>query len=139
MSAPLKTLENTGQTGIFPKNSAKAYWEPLNQRQSQNPANPRQLPALRAEVIGQSVGSDANPLSCYNSSIGKTRIKMQTFRIIAKNPSHENAASKLVLAAVRFFILAVLIRFKQHSAPPYETTFLPFFSSPLSTRGCAMI
>ena len=23
------------------------------------------LPALRAEVIGQSVGSDANPLSCY--------------------------------------------------------------------------
>ena len=76
---------------------------------------------------------------CYNSSIGKTRIKMQTFRIIAKNPSHENAASKLVLAPVRFFILAVLIRFKQHSAPPYETTFLPFFSSPLSTRGCAMI
>lgn len=64
---------------------------------------------------------------------------MQTFRIIAKNPSHENVASKLVLAAVRFFILAVLIRFKQHSAPPYETTFLPFFSSPLSTRGCAMI
>ena len=55
---------------------------------------------------------------------------MQTFRIIAKNPSHENAASKLVLAAVRFFILAVLIRFKQHSAPPYETTFssLLFFA-----------
>ena len=77
--------------------------------------------------------------SCYNSSIGKTRIKMQTFRIIAKNPSHENAASKLVLAAVRFFILAVLIRFKQHSAPPYETTFLPFFSLPLSARRCAMI
>ena len=24
-----------------------------------------QLPALRAEVIGQSVGSDASPLSCY--------------------------------------------------------------------------
>lgn len=37
---------------------------------------------------------------------------MQTFRIIDENPSHENAASKLVLAAVRFFILAVLIRFK---------------------------
>ena len=55
---------------------------------------------------------------------------MQTFRIIAENPSHENAASKLVPAAVRFFILAVLIRFKQHSAPPYETTFLPFFSLP---------
>ena len=59
---------------------------------------------------------------------------MQTFRIIAKNPSHENAASKLVLAAVRFFILAVLIRFKQHSAPPYEMTFLPFFSLPLSAN-----
>lgn len=64
---------------------------------------------------------------------------MQTFRIIDENPSHENAASKLVLAAVRFFILAVLIRFKQHSAPPYETTFLPFFSLPLSARRCAMI
>ena len=64
---------------------------------------------------------------------------MQTFRIIAKNPSHENAASKFVLAAVHFFILAVLIRFKQHSAPPYETTFLPFFSLPLSARRCAMI
>ena len=63
----------------------------------------------------------------------------ETFRIIAKNPSHENAASKLVPAAVRFFILAVLIRFKQHSAPPYETTFLPFFSLPLSARRCAMI
>ena len=82
---------------------------------------------------------DTLAFSCYNSSIGKTRIKMQTFRIIAKNPSHENAASKLVLAAVRFFILAVLIRFKQHSAPPYETTFLPFFSLPLSARRCAMI
>ena len=34
---------------------------------------------------------------------------MQTFRIIDENPSHENAASKLVLAAVRFFILAVLM------------------------------
>ena len=78
-------------------------------------------------------------ISCYNSSIGKTRIKMQTFRIIDENPSHENAASKLVLAAVRFFILAVLIRFKQHSAPPYEATFLPFFSLPLSARRCAMI
>ena len=77
--------------------------------------------------------------ACYNSSIGKTRIKMQTFRIIDENPSHENAASKLVLAAVRFFILAVLIRFKQHSAPPYEATFLPFFSLPLSARRCAMI
>ena len=64
---------------------------------------------------------------------------MQIFCIIAENLSHENAASKLVLAAVRFFILAVLIRFKQHSAPPYETTFLPFFSLPLSARRCAMI
>ena len=35
---------------------------------------------------------------------------MQTFRIIAKNSSHENAASKLVLAAVRFFILARRLR-----------------------------
>ena len=29
---------------------------------------PRQLPALRAEVIGQSVGSDASPLSCTKSN-----------------------------------------------------------------------
>ena len=100
--------------------------------------HPPKLPALRAEVDGQTQKS-VRPFSCYNSSIGKTRIKMQTFRIIDENPSHENAASKLVLAAVRFFILAVLIRFKQHSAPPYETTFLPFFSLPLSARRCAMI
>lgn len=53
---------------------------------------------------------------------------MQTFRIIAKNPSHENAASKLVPAAVRFFILAVLICFKQHSALLYETAVLLFFA-----------
>ena len=35
---------------------------------------------------------------------------MQTFRIIAKNSSHENAASKLVPAAVRFFILDCIDR-----------------------------
>ena len=75
--------------------------------------------------------------SCYNSSIGKTRIKMQTFRIIAKNPSHENAASKLVSAAVRFFVLAKFVRSKQHSALLYETAVLLF--SPLSARRCAMI
>ena len=64
---------------------------------------------------------------------------MQIFCIIAENLSHKNAASKPILAAIRFFILAVLIRFKQHSAPPYETIFLPFFSLPLSARRCAMI
>ena len=66
--------------------------------------------------------------SCYNSSIGKTRIKMQTFRIIAKNPSHENAASKLVPAAVRSFVLAKFVRSKQHSALLYETAVLLFFA-----------
>ena len=60
---------------------------------------------------------------------------MQTFRIIAKNPSHENAASKLVPAAVRFFVLAKFVRSKQHSALLYETAVLLF--SPLSTRGYA--
>lgn len=44
MSAPLKTLENTGQTGTFPKNSAKVHSGPDNQRQSQNAANPRGSP-----------------------------------------------------------------------------------------------
>lgn len=82
--------------------------------------------------VGLAVG-----ISCYNSSIGKTRIKMQTFRIIAKNPSHENAASKLVPAAVRFFVLAKFVRSKQHPALLYETAVLLF--SPLSTRRCAMI
>ena len=62
---------------------------------------------------------------------------MQTFRIIAKNSSHENTASKLVPAAVRFFVLAKFVRSKQHSALLYETAVLLF--SPLSTRGYAMI
>ena len=62
---------------------------------------------------------------------------MQTFRIIAKNPSQENADSKLVLAAVRFFVLAKFVRSKQHSALLYETAVLLF--SPLSARRCAMI
>ena len=51
-----------------------------------------------------------------------------TSNLIDENSSHENAASKLVLAAVRFFILAVLIRFKQHSALLYETAVLLFFA-----------
>ena len=51
---------------------------------------------------------------------------MQTFRIIAKNPSHENAASKLVPAAVRFFVLAKFVRSKQHSALLYEAVLLFF-------------
>ena len=53
---------------------------------------------------------------------------MQTFRIIAKIPSHENAASKLVPAAVRFFVLAKFVRSKQHSALLYETAVLLFFA-----------
>ena len=119
---------------LFPKISANPLFTLAEKRRFYRP----KLPALRAEVDGLAQKS-ARLFSCYNSSIGKTRIKMQTFRIIDENPSHENAASKLVLAAVRFFILAVLIRFKQHSAPPYEATFLPFFSLPLSARRCAMI
>ena len=119
---------------LFPKISANPLFTLAETRRFYRP----KLPALRAEVDGLAQKS-ARLFSCYNSSIGKTRIKMQTFRIIDENPSHENAASKLVLAAVRFFILAVLIRFKQHSAPPYEATFLPFFSLPLSARRCAMI
>ena len=85
------------------------------------------LPALRAEVDVLAQKS-ARLFSCYNSSIGKTRIKMQTFRIIAKNPSHENAASKLVPAAVRSFVLAKFVRSKQHSALLYETAVLLFFA-----------
>lgn len=124
----------TARSWLFPKISANPLFTLAEKRRFYRP----KLPALRAEVDGLAQKS-ARLFSCYNSSIGKTRIKMQTFRIIDENPSHENAASKLVLAAVRFFILAVLIRFKQHSAPPYEATFLPFFSLPLSARRCAMI
>ena len=53
---------------------------------------------------------------------------MQTFRIIDENPSHENAAFKLIPAAVRFFVLAKIVRSKQHSAPPYESTVLLSFA-----------
>jgi len=127
-------LDFTGASRLLGNNSVIPFLTAAEKRHF----HPPKLPALRAEVDGRTQKS-VRPFSCYNSSIGKTRIKMQTFRIIVKNPSHENAASKLVLAAVRFFILAVLIRFKQHSAPPYETTFLPFFSLPLSARRCAMI
>ena len=88
---------------------------------------PPKLPALRAEVDGRTQKS-VRSFSCYNSSIGKSRIKMQTFRIIAENPSHENAASKLVPAAVRFFVLAKFVRSKQHSALLYETAVLLFFA-----------
>ena len=119
---------------LFPKISANPLFTLAEKRRFYRP----KLPALRAEVDGLAQKS-ARLFSCYNSFVGKSRIKMQTFRIIAKNPSHENAASKLVPAAVRFFVLAKFIRFKQHSAPPYETTFLPFFSLPLSARRCAMI
>ena len=127
-------LDFTGVLRLLGNNSVIPFLTAAEKRHFYPP----KLPALRAEVDGQTQKS-VRPFSCYNSSIGKTRIKMQTFRIIDENPSHENAASKLVLAAVRFFILAVLIRFKQHSAPPYEATFLPFFSLPLSARRCAMI
>ena len=53
---------------------------------------------------------------------------MQTFRIIAEKPSHEIVVSKLIPAAVRFFVLAKIVRSKQHSAPPYETTVLLSFA-----------
>ena len=53
---------------------------------------------------------------------------MQIFCIIAENLSHENAASKLVPAAVRFFVLAKFVRSKQHSALLYETAVLLFFA-----------
>ena len=82
----------------------------------------------RGQMLPSRGAHDTAALSCYNSSIGKTRIKMQTFRIIAKSPSHENAASKLVPAAVRFFVLAKFVRSKQHSALLYETAVLLFFA-----------
>ncbi len=130
-ATPLFSLK---RLAFFKSRPQECYFCPLN-----NPlVNPRNCPHC-GQLCSPRCAHDTLAFSCYNSSIGKTRIKMQTFRIIDENPSHENAASKLVLAAVRFFILAVLIRFKQHSAPPYEATFLPFFSLPLSARRCAMI
>ena len=111
------------QSWLFPKISANPLFTLVEKRRFYRP----KLPALRAEVDGRTQKS-VRPFSCYNSSIGKTRIKMQTFRIIAKNPSHENAASKLVPAAVRFFVLAKFVRSKQHSALLYETAVLLFFA-----------
>ena len=87
---------------------------------------PPKLPALRAEVDGLAQKS-VRPFSCYNSSIGKTRIKMQTFRIIAKNPSHENAASKLVLAAVRFLSLRYLFALSSIRLRRMRRLFFPSF------------
>ena len=130
-ATPLFSLK---RLAFFKLRPHKCYFCPLNNPCVKAPNCPHCW-----QMCSPRCAHDTLAFSCYNSSIGKTRIKMQTFRIIDENPSHENAASKLVLAAVRFFILAVLIRFKQHSAPPYEATFLPFFSLPLSARRCAMI
>ena len=74
---------------------------------------------------------------CYNSSIGKTRIKMQTFRIIAKTlpmkmrlPSSFRRQSDS-LSLRNLFALSSIRRCCMR--PQF------FFFSPLSTRGCAMI
>ena len=116
-------LDFTGVSRLSGNNSVIPFLTAAKKRHFYPP----KLPALRAEVDGLAQKS-ARPFSCYNSSIGKTRIKMQTFRIIAKNPSHENAASKLVPAAVRSFVLAKFVRSKQHSALLYETAVLLFFA-----------
>ena len=116
-------LDFTDVSRLLVNNSAIPFLTAAEKRHFHSP----KLPALRAEVDGRTQKS-VRPFFCYNSSIGKTRIKMQTFRIIAKNPSHENAASKLVPAAVRFFVLAKFVRSKQHSALLYETAVLLFFA-----------
>ena len=116
-------LDFTGASRLLGNNSVIPFLTAAKKRHF----HPPKLPALRAEVDGLALKS-VRPFSCYNSSIGKTQIKMQTFRIIAQNPSHENAASKLVPAAVRFFVLAKFVRSKQHSALLYETAVLLFFA-----------
>ena len=50
---------------------------------------PRQLPALRAEVIGQSGGSDASPLSCF---LFRPRKRLEKRR----KRSHTNVSNTLV-------------------------------------------
>ena len=50
---------------------------------------PRQLPALRAEVIGQSVGSDASPLSCFLFRPRKSR-KSAGNAVIPTFPMHRS-------------------------------------------------
>ena len=119
-ATPLFSLK---RLAFFKSRPQECYFCPLN-----NPlVNPRNCPH-RGQMRPPRGAHDPAALSCYNSSIGKTRIKMQTFRIIAKNPCHENAASKLVPAAVRFFVLAKFVRSKQHSALLYETAVLLFFA-----------
>ena len=62
------------------------------QKAPQPPAlNPRQLPALRAEVTGRSVGSDASPLSCFSSAQAPYRsfppkaAKTHSFRCVSSS------------------------------------------------------
>ena len=55
---------------------------------------PRQLPALRADVIGQSGGSDASPLSCFLFRPRKSREKR-------RKRSHINASNASVTRTSR--------------------------------------
>ena len=116
-------LDFTGVSRLSGNNSVIPFLTAAEKRHFYPP----KLPALRAEVDGLSQKS-ARPFSCYNSSIGKTRIKNANIPHNRQNPSHENAASKLVPAAVRFFVLAKFVRSKQHSALLYETAVLLFFA-----------
>jgi len=60
------------------------------QKAPQSPAlKTRQLPALRAEVIGQSVGFDASPLSCFLFRPRKSRERR-------RKCSHTNVSNTLV-------------------------------------------
>ena len=65
---------------------------------------PRQLPALRAEVIGQSVGSDASPLSCFLFRPRKGRERR-------RKCSHTNVSNTLVT---------------RPSTPPAQTAYVCF-------------
>ncbi len=81
-----------------------------------------------ARTAGRSgwAGADTQAFSCYNSSIGKTRIKMQTFRIIAKNPSHENAASSFrrqsAFLSLRYLFALSSIR-RRRMRPQFSSLF----------------
>ena len=68
---------------------------------------PRQLPALRAEVTGQSVGSDASPLSCF---LFRPRKRLEKHR----KRSYTNASN------------ASVIRTSSVSQTPLQTP-IPYF------------
>ena len=87
----------------------------FSQKAPQSPAlPPRKLPALRAEVIGQSVGSDASPLSCF---LFRPRKRLEKRR----KRSHTNVSNALATRTSRPPAQTPQRSFQQASAGTHAT------------------